>query len=255
MPGPAATIGSMHTCPMCNTGGSPHVGGPVTGPGVPTVLIGGKPAAVMGDMCTCSGPPDIIVKGEATVLIGGKPAATIGSNTAHGGLVTVGEPTVLIGTGSSGVSTVMPIKKIPFPKISAALKVMASLKGNSDQLNEAIANQEQIRNEAENNEGEPRIYNLKWVKEDKRVYESKVLKEITLRASVLNIPDGKSVTFTLKKPVKTIEENEDNTTDENTSSSNTEEYEDYITLTGTVKDKMVEVVWEIEDPNQNEEAS
>ena len=74
MPGPAATVGSMHVCPMLNPGTPPppHVGGPVSGPGVPTVLIGGKPAAVMGDMCVCAGPPDTIVQGEATVLIGSK---------------------------------------------------------------------------------------------------------------------------------------------------------------------------------------
>ena len=67
----------MHTCPMV-TGVVPHVGGPITGPGSPTVLIGGMPAAVMGDMCVCVGPPDTIAKGSATVMIGGKPAARIG---------------------------------------------------------------------------------------------------------------------------------------------------------------------------------
>lgn len=75
----------------------PHVGGPVIGPGVPTVLIGGLPAAVLGDMLTCVGPPDTIVKGSATVLIGGKPAARMGDSTAHGGTITLGCPTVLIG--------------------------------------------------------------------------------------------------------------------------------------------------------------
>ena len=78
-------------------GPKPHVGGPVTGPGVPTVLIGGLPAAVMGDLCTCTGPPDTIIKGSATVLIGGKPAARMGDPTAHGGVITLGCPTVLIG--------------------------------------------------------------------------------------------------------------------------------------------------------------
>ncbi|AGH74430.1 type VI secretion system protein EvpJ [Edwardsiella piscicida C07-087] len=75
----------------------PHVGGPVIGPGVPTVLIGGLPAAVLGDMLTCVGPPDTIIKGSATVLIGGKPAARMGDSTAHGGTITLGCPTVLIG--------------------------------------------------------------------------------------------------------------------------------------------------------------
>jgi uncharacterized Zn-binding protein involved in type VI secretion len=75
----------------------PHVGGPITGPGAPTVLIGGMPAAVMGDMCVCVGPPDTIVKGSATVLIGGKPAARMGDTTAHGGSIVLGCVTVMIG--------------------------------------------------------------------------------------------------------------------------------------------------------------
>jgi len=75
----------------------PHVGGPILPPGAPTVLIGGLPAARMGDMATCVGPPDVIIRGSATVLIGGKPAARMGDNTAHGGLITLGCPTVMIG--------------------------------------------------------------------------------------------------------------------------------------------------------------
>ncbi len=75
----------------------PHVGGPVIGPGVPTVLIGGVPAATVGDMCTCVGPPDSIALGSMTVLIGGKPAARLGDTTVHGGTITLGCPTVLIG--------------------------------------------------------------------------------------------------------------------------------------------------------------
>jgi uncharacterized Zn-binding protein involved in type VI secretion len=55
------------------------------------------PAARVGDMCTCVGPPDTIVKGSMTVLIGGKPAARMGDSTAHGGVIVVGLPTVLIG--------------------------------------------------------------------------------------------------------------------------------------------------------------
>jgi uncharacterized Zn-binding protein involved in type VI secretion len=51
----------------------------------------------MGDMATCVGPPDSIVKGSATVLIGNKPAARMGDNTAHGGSIVAGCPTVMIG--------------------------------------------------------------------------------------------------------------------------------------------------------------
>ena len=75
----------------------PHVGGPIIGPGVPTVLIGKFPAAVMGDMATCVGPPDTIIKGSTTVMIGGKPAARMGDTTAHGGSIIMGCPTVIIG--------------------------------------------------------------------------------------------------------------------------------------------------------------
>ena len=93
---PAARITDLHVCPMV-TALVPHVGGPVTGPGTPTVLIGGLPAAVMGDLCTCTGPPDTIVLGSTTVMIGGKPAARLGDTTAHGGTIVLGDFTVLIG--------------------------------------------------------------------------------------------------------------------------------------------------------------
>jgi uncharacterized Zn-binding protein involved in type VI secretion len=93
---PAARISDIHICPMI-TGIIPHVGGPIVGPGVPTVLIGGLPTAVMGDTCTCVGPPDAIILGSATVLIGGKPAARMGDTTAHGGSIVGGNFTVLIG--------------------------------------------------------------------------------------------------------------------------------------------------------------
>jgi uncharacterized Zn-binding protein involved in type VI secretion len=96
---PAARITDMHTCPMVTPGTPPipHVGGPITGPGCPTVLIGGVPAAVMGDMCVCVGPPDTIVLGSTGVMIGGKPAARMGDSTAHGGVIVGGFPTVMIG--------------------------------------------------------------------------------------------------------------------------------------------------------------
>lgn len=93
---PAARLTDMHTCPM-TTGPVPHVGGPIVGPGVPTVLIGKMPAAVATDNCVCVGPPDTIVKGSATVMVGGKPAARLGDNTAHGGSIVLGMPTVMIG--------------------------------------------------------------------------------------------------------------------------------------------------------------
>jgi uncharacterized Zn-binding protein involved in type VI secretion len=93
---PAARVGDMHACPMA-TGPVPHVGGPVLPPGCPTVLIGGQPAARVGDMLTCTGPPDSIVMGSSTVMIGGQPAARLGDSTAHGGVIALGCATVLIG--------------------------------------------------------------------------------------------------------------------------------------------------------------
>lgn len=93
---PAARISDMHTCPMVNPGPVPHVGGPIT-VGCPTVMIGYMPAARVGDMCTCVGPPDSIAKGSSSVMIGYMPAARLGDNTAHGGVIVAGCPTVMIG--------------------------------------------------------------------------------------------------------------------------------------------------------------
>jgi uncharacterized Zn-binding protein involved in type VI secretion len=60
------------------------------------VLIGGLPAARVGDMATCVGPPDVIALGSFTVLIGGMPAARMGDLCAHGGTIVLGCFTVLI---------------------------------------------------------------------------------------------------------------------------------------------------------------
>lgn len=92
---PAARVGDNHVCPEATP--EPHVGGPILPPGAVTVLIGGLPAARVGDLLTCAGPPDVITVGEPTVLIGGRPAARLGDMTAHGGVIVLGCPTVLIG--------------------------------------------------------------------------------------------------------------------------------------------------------------
>lgn len=96
---PAARLTDMHACPMQTPGVPPipHVGGPIVGPGAPTVSIGKLPAAVVTDNCVCVGPPDQIVQGSTTVTICGKPAARLGDPTAHGGNVVMGCPTVMIG--------------------------------------------------------------------------------------------------------------------------------------------------------------
>jgi uncharacterized Zn-binding protein involved in type VI secretion len=93
---PAARVGDMHVCPMV-TGTVPHVGGPGLPPGAATVMIGNMPALRLGDMLTCSGPPDTVIQGSATVQIVGMAAARMGDSCAHGGSIVGGCPTVLIG--------------------------------------------------------------------------------------------------------------------------------------------------------------
>lgn len=96
---PAARVGDLHHCPQQTTSVPPvpHVGGPIM-PGPPSgVLIGGLPAACLGDSLTCTGPPDTIAAGSKSVLIGGRPAARLGDATAHGGMIIAGFLQVLIG--------------------------------------------------------------------------------------------------------------------------------------------------------------
>jgi len=95
---PAARITDMHICPKVNPGPVPHVGGPIV-KGPPNVLIGALPAARVGDMAICVGPPDKVSAGSSGVMINGKQAARMGDSTAHGGKIVMGCPTVLIGDG------------------------------------------------------------------------------------------------------------------------------------------------------------
>lgn len=101
---PAARLTDMHTCPIVTPqpGPPPHVGGPIVSPGAPTVLINGLPAARVGDIAICVGPPDTIAAGSFTVLIAGKPAARLGDQTVHGGAIVAGSPNVMIGDSGGG---------------------------------------------------------------------------------------------------------------------------------------------------------
>jgi uncharacterized Zn-binding protein involved in type VI secretion len=97
MPMPAAMIGDDHACPMFD-GPVPHVGGPVIGPGAPTVFICGTPAIIEGDMMVCVGPPDSLVLGSETVFACGMPVGRVGDLCEHGGtIIGPGAPTVFIG--------------------------------------------------------------------------------------------------------------------------------------------------------------
>lgn len=95
---PASRITDMHICPMITPAvvPIPHVGGPIIGPGAITVITMGMVQSHITDMCVCVGPPDIVLQGSPTVLAGGLPATRITSQTAHGGIVILGAPTVLI---------------------------------------------------------------------------------------------------------------------------------------------------------------
>lgn len=100
MPGsPAARVKDDHFCPLTNPApaSTPHKGGPILPPGVPTVFIGGMPAATVGSMCVCAGPPDSISQGSKTVMINKKFAARMLDPTTHGGMITEGCTSVLIG--------------------------------------------------------------------------------------------------------------------------------------------------------------
>ncbi len=86
---PAARLTDMHACPAG--------GGPILAPCAPTVLIGGLPAARVGDLVEDPMSPDTIVKGSMSVMIGGSFAARMGDQTGAGGIIAMGCFTVLIG--------------------------------------------------------------------------------------------------------------------------------------------------------------
>jgi uncharacterized Zn-binding protein involved in type VI secretion len=92
--------------PAARMGDTTVTGDTITGPGVPTVLICGQPAAVLGDLVAGNACTGAITMGSPTVLIGGRPAARVtsqvtGANPYSGVPVTtavgMGAPTVLIG--------------------------------------------------------------------------------------------------------------------------------------------------------------
>ncbi|AYV45134.1 hypothetical protein CFHF_04035 [Caulobacter flavus] len=123
---PAARITDLHTCPMV-TGVVPHVGGPIA-LGSPNVFSGKLPQARVGDMAVCVGPPDVVAKGSAGVFVNKRPAARLGDNTAHGGIIVLGLPTVIIGeTGSgSGGGAGFDGVSLAFAAAEAQIKVLIS---------------------------------------------------------------------------------------------------------------------------------
>lgn len=235
---PIATMGSMHVCPMVS-GTVPHVGGPLSGPGAPNVLINGKPAALMGDICVCVGPPDTVAQGEPTVLINGTPVVTQGCLTAHGGTITAGEPTVMVGPAQPGPKATLALKEIPFPKVDIFDHLGALVRGKSGDLKEAKANQEQLKKEAEEKTGEPKVYNLQWRNGETVTRNSKVLRTVTLTASVMNIDEGENFNLNIKRGAVQSLLNE--------SEGGDSESQKVESVQVTVKDKMISHTWNIEE--------
>ena len=86
--------------PAARVGDSSGHGGTVVGPGVSTVIIGGRPAAVAGDTHVCPLPyhgATPVTRGSASVLIGGRPAARGGDTAGRGAPITSGAFNVIIG--------------------------------------------------------------------------------------------------------------------------------------------------------------
>ncbi|WP_103866717.1 PAAR domain-containing protein [Aquimarina sp. I32.4] len=222
---PIAVVGSMHTCPMYN-GSTPHVGGPITTSGAPGVTINGQAIALQGDKCACTGAIDTIVQGSSGVFVNGIPIATVGCKTAHGGEITTGIAGVTISKITPDIPTnvTLPPSQIPTSQIpTSQITLTNRLLGNTT---EAQANQEALR---EPEEGEPRVYNPRWINDQVIRRNSRQIRQITLVADVYNIPDGQTATFSFDIPEVF------------------DRPEESVTLSGEVQNKQVEIIWEIED--------
>lgn len=103
---PAARLSDPTACPIPGHGTNPIAAGS------PDVLFDSLPAARMGDPSACGGAMAGAV--IPTVLINGKPAAVVGSVGSHGNVVVAGSGTVLIGTAHSAASFVSP-SALSFP--------------------------------------------------------------------------------------------------------------------------------------------
>ena len=184
------TVTLNHICPMV-TGVTPHMGGPIIGPGCPGVLVDGTPVSLMGDACVCCGPPDMIAQGYPGVMVDGVPVVVQNCMTAHGGVIPVGVPGVVIGSAPPIKPITMNIRKIPFPKIRTVDSVGAAVTGNSKKMKEAKNNIAELKKETSGQT--PMIYNLRWEKEGVRLYSDRIDEGTKMVADVTNIPDGDTV--------------------------------------------------------------
>lgn len=222
-----AIVGSMHVCPMV-TGVTPHVGGPISGPGNPGVLIDGMPVSVMGDMCVCAGPPDVIVTGCSGVLVDGVPIVTETCLTAHGGMVTTGVEGVTV-SSTPMKSAVVPLKRISFPKISLTSTIFANKLASNAEKRIAEVKEEIMKED----DRERSIFNIHWKHEDIRVSESKIKRRVTVNADTWGYAEGECLTFSIyDEKEKSMKE-----------------------LSATVEDNHIEAVWEVIETTLDSEKS
>lgn len=87
--------------PAARIGDTTITGDTITGPGIPTVIIGGKPASIQGDLISGTACTGSIIEGSVTVLIGGLPAARVGSKCI--GVNSAGTSSTTVGTGEPSV--------------------------------------------------------------------------------------------------------------------------------------------------------
>lgn len=141
------TINLNHVCPMV-TGYTPHIGGPIVGPGCSGVLVDGTPVSVMGDTCICCGPPDVVVQGYPGVLVDGTPVVVQNCMTAHGGIIPLGVAGVTVDSAKPVKPVTMNIREIPFPKIRTIDTICAVFISRSKSLAEAKENIRELKEEA-----------------------------------------------------------------------------------------------------------
>ena len=98
---PAARLSDPTACPIPGHGTNPIAAGS------PDVLFDSLPAARMGDPSACGGAMAGAV--IPTVLINGKPSAVVGSVGSHGNVVVSGSGTVIIGTSGGGAAFIAPL--------------------------------------------------------------------------------------------------------------------------------------------------
>lgn len=188
------TLNLNHICPMV-TGVTPHVGGPIVGPGCHGVLVDGVPVSIMGDTCVCCGPPDMIVQGYPGVMADGTPVVVQNCMTAHGGIIPTGVAGVVIDTAKPIKPITMNIRKIPFPKIRITDNIGATISGNLKNIKKAASNQNTLR--MQSSQEEPAIYNVHWENEKVRTDEGYIKHKITVVADTTGFDDGETVTFTI----------------------------------------------------------